>query len=184
MARRQVLISPLDIDDEADLRLVGARRREAKLVWLDAPGFGDWICKKREGLNLSLRRAGERIGVSHSYLAVIEQDGGQRPLALDLYKRMAETYDLDEREVLDRAGFRYAVVEEVAERLRDLEAERFARLMLHEDLRPGDFTEKHLELFPPVVRKYIIDLVQNVDDNAREKGPDVLAIMDGEDEDR
>jgi transcriptional regulator with XRE-family HTH domain len=182
MTRRQVLISPLDIDDEEDLRLVGARKRDAKLVWLDAPGFGAWICKKREGLNLSLRKAGERIGVSHSYLAVIEQDGGQRPLAMEVYERMAATYDLDEREVLDRAGFRYAVVEEVAERLRDLEEDRFARLMLHEDLRPSDFTEKHLELFPPVVRKYIIELVQNVEDSAGEKGFDVLAIMDGEDD--
>ena len=182
MSRRQVLISPLDIDDEEDLRLVGARKREAKLVWLDEPGFGAWVCKKREGLNLSLRKAGVRVGVPHSYLALIEQDGGQRPLAMEVYQRMAETYDLDEREVLDRAGFRYAVVEEVAERLRDLEEDRFERLMLHEDLRPSDFTEGHLELFPPVVRKYIIDLVQNVDDNAREKGLDVLAIMDGEDE--
>ena len=180
MSRRQVLISPLDIDDEEDLHLVGARKREAKLVWLDVPGFGAWIHEKREGLNLSLRKAGERVGVSHSYLALIEQDGGQRPLAMEVYGRMAVTYDLDEREVLDRAGFRYAVVEEVAERLRDLEEDRFARLMLHEDLRPSDFTEKHLELFPPAVRKYIIDLVQNVDENARDKGPAVLAIMDGE----
>lgn len=182
MSRRQVLISPLDIDDEEDLHLVGARKREAKLVWLDVPGFGAWILEKREGLNLSLRKAGERVGVSHSYLALIEQDGGQRPLAMEVYRRMAVTYDLDEREVLDRAGFRYAVVEEVAERLRDLEVDRFARLMLYEDLRPSDFTAGHLELFPPAVRKYIIDLVQNVDENARNKGPDVLAIMDGEDE--
>jgi len=182
MSRRQVLISPLDIDDEEDIRLVGTRKRDARRVWLDLPGFGAWLRSQREGLNLSLRKAGERIGMSHTYLALIEQDGGQRPLALELYSRMAETYDLDEREVLDRAGFRYAVVEEVADRLRDLEEDRFERLMLHPDLKPGDFTEKHLELFPPAVRKYIIDLVQNVDDNARDKGPDVLAIMDGEDD--
>ena len=182
MSRRQVLISPLDIDDVSDIKLVGARKRDTKRVWLDLPGCGTWLRKKREGLNLSLRKAGERIGVSHTYLALIEQDGGQRPLAMELYSRMAETYDLDEREVLDRAGFRYAVVEEVADRLRDLEEDRFERLMLHEELRPSDFTDGHLELFPPAVRKYIIDLVQNVDDNAREKGLDVLSIMDGEDD--
>ena len=181
MARRTVLISPLDIDDVTDIRLVGARKRDVKRVWLDTSGFGDYLRKKREGLNLSLRKAGERIGISHTYLAMIEQDGGQRPLPMEMFDRIAETYDLDAREVLDRAGYRYAVVEEVAERLRDLEADRFERLMLHPDIKPADFTPEHLALFPDAVRKYIIELVQNVEENTKERGAPVLDIMDGDD---
>ena len=179
MARRTVLISPLDIDDESDIRLVGAGKREVKRVWLDDPGFGDFLRKTRKGLNLSLRKAGERIGISHTYLALIEQDGGQRPLSMQQYRRIADAYELDEREVLGRAGCRYAMLEKVADRLGDLEADRFERLMLNRELKPAKFTRRRLELFPDAVRKYIIELVQNVDANARDDGPDVLDIMDG-----
>ena len=180
MRRRTVLISPLEIDDEIDFEIVGARKRDHKKVWLDAPDFGAWLRGERESLNLSLRKAGERIGVSHTYLALIEQGGGQRPLGMDVYRRMAETYELDEREVLDRAGFRWVVKERVAAARRDLEADRFKALMLYPDFRPADFADNDIDLFPPVVRKYILDLVRRVDENARRRGGRVMNIVDEE----
>jgi transcriptional regulator with XRE-family HTH domain len=182
MPTRTVLISPLDIDDVSDIGRVGARKGQARRVWLPAPGFGGYLRSRREENNLSLRKAGERVGISHTYLAQIETGNGDSHLPMELYERLAEVYDLDDREILDRAGYRYAVVEDVAERLRDLEEERFARLMLHPRFAPPDFTEEHLKLFPEAVRKYIIELVQSVDDNAREGGLQVLDIMDNVEE--
>ena len=182
MPKRTVLISPLDIDDVSDIGRVGARRHQARRVWLPAPGFGGYLRAKRVEKNLSLRRAGEQVGISHTYLGQIEASNGESHLPMDLYERLAETYDLDDREILDRAGCRYAVVEDVAERLRDLEEDRFTRLMLHPRFAPPDFTEEQLKLFPEAVRKYIIELVQNVDHNARKDGPEVLDVMDAVEE--
>lgn len=180
MAERLILISPKDLDDESDIRLVGAAKGQARRVWLPAPTFGDFLKRCREDANLSLRKGGERIGISHTYLAQIEQGDGSSHLSVDLYEKIAEAYGLDDREVLHRAGCRYAVVEEVADKLRDLEETRFERLMLDRRFRPTGFSARHLALFPEAVRKYVIELVQAVDHNAREGGPLVLDVMDGE----
>jgi len=182
LSQRTVLISPLDIDDVSDIGRVGAKRHQTGRVWLAAPSFGGFLRAKREELNLSLRRAGEQVGISHTYLAQIEQGNGDSHLSMDLYKRLAEVYSLDDREVLHMAGCRYAVIEDIAERLRDLEYDRFARLMLDPLFAPANFTEERLKLFPEAVRKYILELVQSVDHNAREGGPEVQAVMDAREE--
>ena len=182
MAEHLILISPRDLDDPSDIKLVGAGKDQARRVWLPAPGFGAFLKRKREELNLSLRKAGERIGISHTYLAQIEQGDGSSHLSLDQYVKIADAYLMDDREVLHRAGCRYAVAEEVAEDLRGLEEQRFRRILTNVLFRPQGFTDKHLDLFPPAVRKFIIDLVQNIDHLAREDGPTVTEIMDAEDE--
>ncbi len=180
MAGRTVLLSPLELDDESDIRLVGARKGEAKRVWIASPGFGPYLRKCREESNLSLRKAGDRIGISHTYLSQIEQGDGPSPLQMDLYDKIADTYDLDDREVLHQAGCRYLVVEEVAQKLQDLEADRFERLMLHPLFKPVKFTAKSLKMFPESVRHFILEMAQSVDANARHGGPSVLKIIDGE----
>lgn len=181
MAKRLILISPKDLDDESDIEHVGGPN-EPRNVWLPAPRFGDFVRKCREDANLSLRKAGERIGISHTYLAQIEQGDGSTHLSVDLYDKIAKAYALDDREVLHRAGFRFAVEEEVVEKLRDLEEERFKRILLDERFVPAGFTRKHLALFPEAVRKYVIQLVQYVDHNARTGGATVIDIMDGKGE--
>ena len=177
MPRRTVLISPLAIDDESDIRLVGATKGEAKRLWLDAPDFGAYLRTTREALNLSLRKAAERIGVSHTYVAQFER--GETTLTLDMYRRVADAYGVDVREVLDRGGCRYALVEEVADLLQNLRQKRFRRLWLDRDLKPADFEEKHLKLFPETVQTYIIELVKRVDDNARAGRARVHDKIDG-----
>ena len=177
MPRRTVLISPLAIDDESDIRLVGATKGEAKRLWLDAPDFGAYLRTTREALNLSLRKAAERIGVSHTYVAQFER--GETTLALEMYRRVADAYGVDVREVLDRGGCRYAVVEEVADLLQNLRHRRFRRMWFHKALRPPEFEAEHLKLFPETVQGYIFELVKRVDDNARAGGARVHDIIDG-----
>ena len=169
MTGRTVLISPADLSDEAESALIA--QGDAQRVWVEAPGFGDYLRAQRRALHLSLRHAGERIGISHTYLGQIEKGGGPTPLSPELYDGIAETYGLKRREVLFHAGCRFAVREDVAAGVRDVEQVRFETLLLDRALRPPGFTKKHLKLFPEEVRKYVIALIENADENGRRNGP-------------
>ena len=181
MPKRLVLISPTAVAERRDIQSAGAERGEVQRVWIRAPKLGGYLKEHRERLHLSLRRASESIGISHTYLAMIEQEGtGTDHLSLEHCTAFAEAYDIDHREVLHQAGCRYAVPEDVARGLDDIEKDRFRRLFLHPELRPPNFAATHLRWFAEPARRAVLELVTNVETYVRNGGAELQGLLDGD----
>ena len=149
----------------------------ARLLWGANPAFGAYLARAREDANLSLRAAAGKVGISHTYLAQMEQYDLRSMPEVKLLRKLARLYGVDERQMLHEVGFRYELPEEVAEELSNLNERRFNRLMLHELFRPDGFTEDDIAKFPPAVWAAVVDFAKKVDKNARDGGPTIAAIF-------
>lgn len=148
-----------------------------RLLWGYVPTFGAYLAKCREDANLSLRAAAGRVGISHTYLAQLEQYALRSMPELRTLRKLAQVLGVDERAMLHEVGVRYELPEDVAEEVANLHERRFTRLMLHERFRPDGFTEDDLAKFPPAVMAWIVDFARNVDASARDGGPTISAIF-------
>ena len=149
----------------------------ARLLWGSNPAFGGYLATAREHANLSLRAAAGKVGISHTYLAQMEQYDLRSMPEVKLLRKLARVYEVDERQMLHEVGIRYELPEEVAEELSNLSERRFNRLMLHELFRPDGFTGDDIAKFPPAVWAWVVDFAKKVDANARNDGPTIAAIF-------
>ena len=148
-----------------------------RLLWGSNPAFGGYLAAAREDANLSLRAAAGKVGISHTYLAQMEQYDLRSMPEVSLLRKLARLYAIDERQVLHEVGIRYELPEEVAEELANLHERRFNRLMLHDLFRPDGFTEDDIAKFPPAVWAAVVEFAKKVDANARTDGPTIAAIF-------
>lgn len=68
------------------------------------------IKNKREELNLSIRKAAEKIGISHSYLTMIEKGNDPRTkkeikITPETIKLISKAYKIDYDELMEAAGY-------------------------------------------------------------------------------
>lgn len=148
-----------------------------RLLWGYAPTFGAWLAKCREDANLSLRAAAGRAGISHTWLAQLEQYPIRSMPELKVLRKLARIYGVDERAMLHEVGVRYELPEDVAEEVANLHERRFTRLMLHERFRPDGFSVDDVAKFPPAVMAWVVDVARNVDASARDDGPTIASIL-------
>lgn len=129
-------------------RLERLGRREAPAVWERRASFGQSLRGWREALGLSLRRAAADLSVSYSYLSRLET-GDRTPPSLAVLQRIADLYGLDLSDVMKEAGYHAGglALDPGATALRD----RFARLVLHPDLRPAGMDELVIDCVGPLV---------------------------------
>lgn len=179
MPQPQILVPPTFFTWQ-DFRESGGHPA-GELVWLSDDGFGPYARSLREKQNLSLRQAAERIGVSHPFVGQIERGTAKTVQNLELLERMAHAYAADLREVLERAGARFAVVD--GGQLSALEAQRvqLRRLLTHPRVGPRDFDPADLQWIPDGMAELILDVAKRVDRYARAGGPSVPDILHGED---
>lgn len=77
---------------------------------MDLKKLGEILKETRENLNLSIRAAAEKIGLSHSYLGIIEKaydkrtKSSNRP-SVETIQMLAEFYKLDTNLLLELAGY-------------------------------------------------------------------------------
>lgn len=162
---------PDDPDDVGGDALVG------RILWGANPAFGAWLQRSREDANLSLRAAAGKVGISHTWLAQMEQYELRSLPELKLVRKLARLYGVDERAMLHELGVRYELPEDVAEEVANLHERRFTRLMLHESFRPDGFTEDDIAKFPPAVMAWMVDFAKNLDASARDGGPTIASIL-------
>lgn len=62
--------------------------------------FGDFVRKRREAINLPLRKVAARLDIDTSTLSKVER--GERPASPDYLKPLAEILELDLKEVQSR----------------------------------------------------------------------------------
>jgi transcriptional regulator with XRE-family HTH domain len=148
-----------------------------RLLWGYAPTFGAYLAKCREDANLSTRAAAAKVGISHTWLAQLEQFPLRSMPEVRTVRRLARLYGVDERAMLHELGVRYELPEDVAEEVANLHERRFTRLMLHDRFRPDGFTEDDIAKFPPAVMAFVVDFAKKVDANARDGGPTIAAIF-------
>jgi transcriptional regulator with XRE-family HTH domain len=82
----------------------GTSKRGREVAWTPPDGFGAELRALREAAGWSLRAAGERIGVSFSYLAKLEQGRITRSPERELIARLADLYGADASGLLRLAG--------------------------------------------------------------------------------
>lgn len=82
---------------------------------MDLIKLGKILKEKRDSLNLSLRVAGEKIGISHNYLSIIEKakdprsDAPIRP-TIDTLKLISDAYNMDINDILPLAGYEDIII--------------------------------------------------------------------------
>lgn len=81
-----------------------------EVYWLDLIKLGNVLKNKRDELELSLRDAGNLIGISHNYLSILEKAKDPRSQApitptIDTLKLISDAYNLDINELLALAGY-------------------------------------------------------------------------------
>lgn len=174
------IVSPLNLsvgaipDDAGD---TGGDALVGRLLWGANPAFGAWLQRAREDANLSLRAAAGKAGISHTWLAQMEQYELRSMPEIKLVRKLARILGVDERAMLHEVGVRYELPEDVAEEVANLHERRFTRLMLHERFRPDGFTVDDIAKFPPAVMAWIVDFAKNVDASARDGGPTIAGIL-------
>ncbi|OZV11687.1 hypothetical protein CIW83_13635 [Tissierella sp. P1] len=83
---------------------------------MDLIKLGTILQNKRNNLGLSLRDAGELIGVSHNYLSILEKAKDPRSNApikptIDTLKLISDAYNLDINALLPLAGYTDIVIQ-------------------------------------------------------------------------
>jgi transcriptional regulator with XRE-family HTH domain len=150
------------------------------LVWVPADDFGPYARRLREGKNLSLRQAAERIGVSHPFVSQIERGVAKSVQNYELLERMAYAYDADVREVLEAAGARFSVEDEGQRSAIQIQREQLERLLSHPRVGLHDFDPADLEWIPDRIAELILTVAKRVDWHSRAGGPTVPDILLGE----
>ena len=79
-------------------------------AWTRRNEFGPILRELRGEAEYSLRAAAEKVGVSFSYLAKLEQGKVKRPPDLLLLTRLADIYGADPVEVMTQAGLRIDIL--------------------------------------------------------------------------
>ena len=178
MARQPRIVSPLSMQlTEGESPTNAAESFLARILWGSNPAFGGYLARGREDVNLSLRAASGKVGISHTYLAQMEQYEVRSAPPMDLLAKLAKVYGLDEREVQHEAGYRYELPQEIAEELANREERQFKRLLLNDLFRPDGFSDEDIAKFPPAVWATVVELARKVDANARASGPDLAPIL-------
>lgn len=77
---------------------------------MDLVQLGQVLYNKRKELKISLRDAAEKLGISHSYLSILEKANDPRsdsPIkpTIDTLKFISEAYKLDMNDLLELSGY-------------------------------------------------------------------------------
>jgi len=151
--------------------------RGAQVVWMPATDFGAFVRGLRTGRSMSLRKAAQRIGMSHTFVAQVERDEPSVKLSVELCERMALSYSADPREVLERAGVMYAVADPSLKSERDSLREMVLRLLSHERLGPTDFHPSEMRHISDRSIELMFQLAQKAYSHGVVRGEPVLDIM-------
>lgn len=82
---------------------------------MDLIKLGEILKEKRDELGISLRDAGELIGISHNYLSILEKAMDPRSAApikptIDTLKLICDAYNLDINKLLSLSGYTDIVI--------------------------------------------------------------------------
>ncbi|MES2643867.1 MAG: helix-turn-helix transcriptional regulator [Myxococcota bacterium] len=132
------------------------------LGWEQRAGFGPYLRGLRESARLSLRAAAEDLGLSYSYLSMMETGAKSNPPSIKLLRRIADVYARDLREVLAEAGFEVDGSAGMDPPTDSLD-ERFRRLVMHPALRPMRMDDVVIELIPPLVKHQWIEFARKLE---------------------
>jgi len=82
---------------------------------MDLIKLGDILKEKRDELGISLRNAGELIGISHNYLSILEKAMDPRSAApikptIDTLKLICDAYNLNINKLLSLVGYTDMVI--------------------------------------------------------------------------
>ena len=149
----------------------------AQLVWLPATDFGRYLTKAREARHLSLRKAGELIGVSHTHVKQMESAEGGESIGVERLEDLADTYEVPLPKMLTAAGARYVMEDGALERLEVDTWVKLERLLLSEHVRPPSMDVAYLDCISPKLRDLLIELAIEVEANTKIDGPSVAEIM-------
>ena len=170
----EVLDSDEGHEDEESLQYLG----EATFLWSFNAEFPEYLRELRNRAGLSLRKAAKAIGVSYVYLSRLETGGSARPPDMDKLFRMAEVYGVDRRRMLNAAGLKLEVPDEVQTELQL--RRRFSTMIMDDALRPTTLDENTLHYIPDRVKLQWIEFAHRL--ATMEDPAAYLADLIGEDE--
>lgn len=122
--------------------------------------FGPYLRALREARGLSLRDAADQLGLSFTKLQKMEVGGRFRLPDLDFLLSIADFYGRPHAEVLNEAGIRVVMPEDLQE---EMDRDRaFAALVLDPDLRPTRMDQNWTESFSTLQKTQWIEFARKL----------------------
>ena len=144
-------------------------------IWRFSEEFGPWLRELRTTHGLTLREAGQALGITFTRLQKLETGGRVKPPAMELLARAATLFGLPYEEVLTRAGFKMEVPTGMRDAVRCDEA--FSALALHPALRPACMDERWAEAFSRLQKAQWIQFAQNLEAHVLGGGARIADLM-------
>lgn len=129
----------------------------AHFFWSPEEDFPAYLKKCRERSGLTLREAAKAVGFSFAVLGRLELGEYPKRPNLSLLSRLADLYEVDQRELLHIAGVRVKLPEGI--NLEAQIAEQFRSVFLDPALRPPLIDERAIEFFSHRMKRAILELI-------------------------